>query len=78
MVMNNAAGVQAQPVHFGGAGESKAAFLGGHIDAIAQTYGEVKGMLNDGTVSVIAIATDERFRNFRMYPRLRKSVLTLL
>lgn len=72
MVLNNAAGVQAQPVHFGGAGESKAAFLGGHIDAIAQTYGEVKGMLNDGTAKVIAIATEERFPELPDVPTFKE------
>ena len=36
---NYYAGVDVRPVHFGGAGESKAAFLGGHVDGIAQTVG---------------------------------------
>jgi len=60
MVMNKAAGIKAKPVHFKGAGASRAAFLGGHIDAIAQTTGEVNSMEKSSTIKVIAIAIEER------------------
>jgi tripartite-type tricarboxylate transporter receptor subunit TctC len=78
MVMNNAAGVEAQPVHFGGAGESKAAFLGGHIDAIAQTVGEVMGMVNDGSAKVIAIATEERLPDMPDVPTFKEAGIDLV
>ena len=72
LVMNKAAGVEAQPVHFGGAGESRAAFLGGHVDAVAQTYGEVKDLLDEGKARVIAIATEERFPELPDVPTFKE------
>jgi tripartite-type tricarboxylate transporter receptor subunit TctC len=78
MVMNNTAGIEAQPVHFGGAGESKAAFLGGHIDAIAQTYGEVKGMLEDGSARVIAQATEDRMQEMPDVPTFKEAGIDLV
>ena len=62
--LNYYADVQIEPVHFGGAGESKAAFLGGHVDAIAQTVGEVTQMVLDGQAKVIGILSDERLEQF--------------
>lgn len=78
MAMNAAAGVVAKPVHFGGAGESKAAFLGAHIDAIAQTYGEVLGMLNDKQARVIAVATDERMAELPDVPTFKEIGIDLV
>ncbi len=56
--------VQIEPVHFGGAGESKAAFLGGHVDGIAQTVGEVTQMVEEGVAKVIGILSEERLEQF--------------
>ncbi|MPM92337.1 hypothetical protein SDC9_139472 [bioreactor metagenome] len=78
MVMNKAAGVEAQPVHFGGAGESKAAFLGGHIDAVAQTYGEVISMMKDNTAKVVAIATEERLPELPDVPTFKEAGIDLV
>lgn len=78
LVMNRAAEIEAQPVHFGGAGESKAAFLGGHIDAIAQTYGEVLGMINDGAAKVIAVATEERMAELPDVPTFKEVGIDLV
>ncbi|MDI6707148.1 MAG: tripartite tricarboxylate transporter substrate-binding protein, partial [Bacillota bacterium] len=75
---NKAAGVEAQPVHFGGAGESKAAFLGGHIDAIAQTYGEVLGMIKDGSAKVVAVATEERMPELPDVPTFKEVGIDLV
>lgn len=72
IVMNQAAKIKAKPVHFGGAGESRAAFLGGHIDALAQTYGEVFGMLKDGKVKIIAVATDARMPELPEVPTFKE------
>ena len=76
--MNKVAQVKAKPVHFGGAGESKAAFLGGHIDALTQTYGEVFGMLKDGKVKVIAVATDERMKELPDVPTFKEIGINLV
>jgi len=72
MVMNKVAQVKAKPVHFGGAGESRAAFLGGHIDALAQTYGEVFPLVKDGKARVIAVATDERMKELPDVPTFKE------
>jgi len=61
---NHYAGVDVKPVHFGGAGESKAAFLGGHVDGIAQTIGEVTQMVQEGQAKVVGILSDARFPQF--------------
>jgi tripartite-type tricarboxylate transporter receptor subunit TctC len=62
--LNYYAGTEVMPVHFGGAGESKAAFLGGHVDGIAQTIGEVSQMVNEGQAKVIGVLSEERFPQF--------------
>ncbi len=72
LALNRAAKVEAKPVHFGGAGESKAAFLGGHIVAIAQTYGEVYTMLKEKKAKVIAIAMDARIRELPEVPTFKE------
>jgi tripartite-type tricarboxylate transporter receptor subunit TctC len=72
MVMNKAAQIKAKPVHFGGAGESRAAFLGGHIDALAQTYGEVLSLLKDGKAKIVAVATDERMAELPDVPTFKE------
>jgi tripartite-type tricarboxylate transporter receptor subunit TctC len=77
IILNMATGVKSTPVHFGGAGESKAAFLGGHIDAITQTYGEVKGMLKDGKAKVLAVATDERLKELPNVPTFKEMGIDL-
>jgi tripartite-type tricarboxylate transporter receptor subunit TctC len=78
LVMNQAAQVKAKPVHFGGSGESRAAFLGGHIDALAQTYGEVLGMLKDGKVKIIAVATDARMKELPDVPTFKEIGINLV
>ena len=78
LVMNQVAQVKAKPVHFGGAGESRAAFLGGHIDALAQTYGEVLGMLKDGKVKIIAVATEERMKELADVPTFKEIGINLV
>lgn len=72
LALNKAAKVEAKPVHFGGAGESKAAFLGGHIVAIAQTYGEVYTMLKEKKVRIIAVATEERLKEIPDVPTFKE------
>lgn len=78
VIMNKVMGVKAKPVHFGGAGESKAAFLGGHIDALTQTYGEVLGMLKDGKAKVIAAATETRLKELPNVPTYKEIGINLV
>jgi tripartite-type tricarboxylate transporter receptor subunit TctC len=62
--LNYYADVEINPVHFGGAGESKAAFLGAHVDGIAQTVGEVTQMVEEGQAKVIGVLSEERLEQF--------------
>ena len=78
LFMNKAAGVKAKHVGFGGAGESKAAFLGGHIDSVTQTYGEVLGMLKDGKVKIIAAATEQRMKELPNVPTFKEAGIDLV
>ena len=78
LALNKAAGVEARPVHFGGAGESKAAFLGGHIDAIAQTYGEVLQMIREKKARVIAVATEKRMKEMAAVPTFKEMGVNLV
>jgi tripartite-type tricarboxylate transporter receptor subunit TctC len=78
MALNKAAGVEARPVHFGGAGESKAAFLGGHIDAISQTYGEVLQMLKEKKARVMAVATEKRMKELPGVPTFKEIGINLV
>jgi len=56
--------VKLSPVHFGGAGQSMAALLGGHIDSVMQTYGEVFRTVEEGKIKVIVTMTRERIPVF--------------
>ena len=78
LFLNKAAGVKAKHVGFGGAGESKAAFLGGHIDSVTQTYGEVLGMLKDGKVKIIAAATETRMKELPNVPTFKEVGIDLV
>jgi tripartite-type tricarboxylate transporter receptor subunit TctC len=78
LFMNKAAGVRAKHVGFGGAGESKAAFLGGHIDSVTQTYGEVLGMLKDKKVKIIAAATETRMAELPNVPTFKEAGIDLV
>jgi tripartite-type tricarboxylate transporter receptor subunit TctC len=75
---NYFANVEVVPVHFGGAGESRAAFLGGHVDAIAQTVGEVKQMVEEGQAKVVAIAAEERIDVFPDVPTFKEKGIDLV
>lgn len=78
LVMDKAAGIKTKPVHFKGAGASRAAFLGGHIDAIAQTIGEVLEMQKTGKVKVIAVALEERTEELADVPTFKEIGIDLV
>lgn len=78
LALNKAAKVEVKPVHFGGAGESKAAFLGGHIVAIGQTYGEVFIMVKEKKARVIAIATEGRIKELPEVPTFKEMGVDLV
>ena len=78
LALSKAAGVQMKPVHFGGASEAKAAFLGGHVDAFLPSYGEAKQLLTDKKIKMIAVATDERFEEIKDVPTFKEKGLNVL
>jgi tripartite-type tricarboxylate transporter receptor subunit TctC len=78
LALNKAANAEAKPVHFGGAGLSKAAFLGGHIVAIAQTYGEVLQMIKEKKARVMAIAMEERLQELPDVPTFKEIGIDLV
>ena len=78
LALNKASKVEAKAVHFGGAGESKAAFLGGHIVSIAQTYGEVLQMVKESKARVMGIALDERLKELPDVPTFKEIGIDLV
>lgn len=78
LALNKAAKIEAKPVHFGGAGESKAAFLGGHIVAVAQTHGEVFIMVREKKAKVMVIAMEERLKEMPDVPTFKEAGINLV
>ncbi|HHY47964.1 MAG TPA: tripartite tricarboxylate transporter substrate binding protein [Firmicutes bacterium] len=78
LAVNKFANTSLQPVHYGGAGESKAAFLGKHIDAITQTVGEILTTFEKGQARVLAVLADERIPEFPDAPTLKEKGIDLV
>jgi tripartite-type tricarboxylate transporter receptor subunit TctC len=55
------AGVETIDIPYKGAPPSIAALLGGHIDAISQPYGAVKGHIKAGTIRYVVVYSDRRY-----------------
>jgi len=58
--LNKAAGIEVESVHFGGSAEAKAAFLGGHVDAFAPSYGEATQLVAEKKAKIIGVFAEER------------------
>lgn len=56
-----AAGLPADVVHFGGAGESFSNIMGGHADTYISTTQSVMPYVNDGRAKALAVLSPERF-----------------
>ena len=61
MLLFRAAGVETIDIPYKGAPPSITALLGGHIDAIVQPYGAVKGHIKAGTIRYLVFFSDRRF-----------------
>lgn len=75
---NNFADVEVTHVGFGGAGKSRAAFLGGHVDSINQTVGEVTAMVEEGTARVLVVMAEERLPQWPDVPTLKEKGIDIV
>lgn len=75
---NKNAGVEVKPVHFGGSAEAKAAFLGGHVDAFAPSYGEVTQLVNEKKAKIIGVFAEERVEAYPDVPTFKEKGINMV
>jgi len=75
---NKNAGVEVKPVHFGGPAEAKAAFLGGHVDAFAPSYGEVTQLVNEKKAKIIGVFAEERVEAYPDVPTFKEKGINMV
>jgi tripartite-type tricarboxylate transporter receptor subunit TctC len=61
MLVFKKAGVETIDVPYKGAPDAIAALLGGHIDAISQPHGAVKGLIDSKTLRYLVVYSDRRY-----------------
>lgn len=64
LAINKTKNVEINPVHFGGIAEGKAAFLGGHVDSFMPSLSDVKSLIADKKVKLIAVSANKRIEAF--------------
>jgi tripartite-type tricarboxylate transporter receptor subunit TctC len=70
-------GVKYIPVPFGGAAPAVLALLGGHIDAVAVSPGEVAAHVQTGKLKTLAVMADQRQKGFENVPTLKERGIDL-
>lgn len=65
-------GVRYLPVPFGGAAPAVLALLGGHVDAVAVSPGEVVTHVQSGKLKTLAVMADRRVKGFENVPTLKE------
>lgn len=65
-------GVKFNHVAFGGAAPAVLALLGGHIDAVAVSPGEVANHVQGGKLRTLAVAADKRLKGFDNVPTFKE------
>ena len=70
-------GVRYNPIPFGGAAPAVLALLGGHVDAVAVSPGEVATHVNSGKLKTLAVMADKRLKGFDNVPTLRERGIDL-
>jgi tripartite-type tricarboxylate transporter receptor subunit TctC len=75
LAMNKTKGIEINPVHFGGIAEGKAAFLGGHVDSFMPSLSDVKSLIADKKVKLIAVSADKRLEAFPDVPTFAENGL---
>ncbi|MEA4848014.1 MAG: tripartite tricarboxylate transporter substrate binding protein [Clostridiaceae bacterium] len=67
------AGIDVKMVSYEGAGPSRAALAGGHVDAISAQLGEVNSFIESGDLRLLAIGDTERHPSFPDVPTFMES-----
>ncbi len=65
-------GVKYNPIPFGGAAPAVLALLGGHVDAVAVSPGEVATHVHSGKLRTLAVMADKRLKGFDSVPTLKE------
>lgn len=70
-------GVKFNPIPYQGAAPAVVALLGGHIDAVAVSPGEVSAHVAGGKLKTLAIMSDHRIKGFEKVPTLKERNIDL-
>ena len=66
------AGVRYNPIPFGGAAPAVLALIGGHVDAVAVSPGEVAAHVQGGRLRTLAVMADKRVKGFDAVPTMKE------
>ena len=75
--LEDKAGVKFNPIPYQGAAPAVVALLGGHIDAVAVSPGEVSAHVAGGKLKTLAIMSDQRIKGFEKVPTLKERNIDL-
>ena len=75
--LEDKAGVKFNPIPFQGAAPAVVALLGGHIDAVAVSPGEVAAHVAGGKLKTLAVMADQRIKGFEKVPTLKERKIDL-
>jgi len=75
--LEDKAGVKFNHVPYQGAAPGVVALLGGHIDAVAVSPGEVAAHVNGGKLKMLAVMADQRLKAFDKVPTLKERKIDL-
>lgn len=70
-------GVKFNPIPFGGAAPAVVALLGGHVDAVAVSPGEVATHVASRKLKTLAVMADKRLKGFENVPTLKERGIDL-
>jgi tripartite-type tricarboxylate transporter receptor subunit TctC len=70
-------GVKYNAIPFGGAAPAVLALLGGHVDAVAVSPGEVATHVQGGKLKTLAVMADKRLKGFDSVPTLKERGIDL-
>lgn len=75
--LEDKAGVKFNPIPYQGAAPAVVALLGGHIDAVAVSPGEVAAHVAGGKLKTLAVMADQRIKGFEKVPTLKERKIDL-
>jgi tripartite-type tricarboxylate transporter receptor subunit TctC len=70
-------GVKYNPIPFGGAAPAVLALMGGHVDAVAVSPGEVATHVVSGKLKTLVVMADQRVKGFDKVPTLKERGIDL-